>query len=412
MDPFDSPAFDRIPPVINGYRLLCEIGNGAAGTVRIAKRKKSGSDEAKEEKCCCKIIQKSSLLSENERNFFQSEVDALSMIVHPNIASFIELCEDDDNYYIFQEYCKGISLLDYINQKNKLSEGEAAKLFIQLIQALNYLHSMNIAHRDIKLDNIMLVVDDNLDSLKISHSCCNFGSCHNNESNKNLSRSLNFEVEYNIKLIDFGLCTLHSDKLRETFCGSPLYAAPECLCNQPYDATKSDIWSAGVVFYIMVTGCFPWDPTNLSRMVNCIVSNDYSIPSSVSARCSQLIQKMMNPDPNQRPTAIQLLNDSDLLLLMPVRPNGRFLPRTKNSSMANLARPKLPNEKSSHNPHNNNIQNANARKKKSIESPSSNDKKCIPLPTGRTLKVRPPKQMRKSLSFFNAPSPRRYQSPK
>lgn len=413
MDPFDSPAFERVPPVINGYRLMCEIGSGAAGTVRLAKRKKDGSDESAEEKCCCKIIQKSSLATEDERNFFQSEIEALSMIVHPNIASLIEFCEDDDRYYIFQEYCKGVSLLDYVNRKNQLSEGEAAKLFIQLIQAINYLHSMNIAHRDIKLDNIMLVVDDNNDSLKYSHSCCNFGPRFNNESNRTLYQRSSYEVEYNVKLIDFGLCTLHCDTLRETFCGSPLYAAPECLCSQPYDAKKSDIWSAGVVFYIMVTGAYPWDPNNLSKMLNCIVSNDYSIPSTVSPRCSQLIKKMINPDPNQRPSALQLLNDSDLLLLMPVRPNGRFLSRGKNSSTANLARPKITTERNPHVSYNNNIQNSNCNKKKNIENTSSNaDKKGIPVPMARTPKVRPPKQMRNSLSYFNTPSPRRYQSSK
>ena len=272
---------------------------------------------------------------------------------------------------------------------------------------------MNIAHRDIKLDNIMLVADDNLDSIKVSHSCCNFVSCQNNESDMSLRQKSYNEIDHTVKLIDFGLCTLHSDKLRETYCGSPLYASPECLCNQPYDATKSDIWSAGVVFYIMVTGFFPWDPSNLAKMVKCIVSNEYTIPLSVSPQCSNLIRKLMNPLPSQRPSALQLLNDSDLLLLMPVRPNGRFLPRTKNSSNANLLKPKLPNEKNHHGSYNNNIQNSGVKKKMNGDKASLNgDKNVIPIPLSRNPKVRPPKQMRKSLSFFNAPSPRRIQSHK
>lgn len=414
MDPFDSPSFQSIPPMVSGFRLLCEIGTGATGTVRLAKRKREDSSalgESIEEKSCCKIIPKSSITTENERNLFHSEIEAMSTVVHPNIAAFIEFYEDDDNFYIFQEYCKGISLLDYVNRKDKLSEGEAAKIFIQLMQAINYLHSMHIAHRDIKLDNIMLVPEDNPDWLKVSRSCCNFASHANSDSNLLISRRGNSEVEYKVKLIDFGLCTLHSDELRGTFCGSPLYAAPECLCSQPYDATKSDIWSAGVVFYIMVTGLFPWDPNNITKMVHSIVANEYEIPSSVSPQCSRFIRKMMSPDPKQRPSAIQILKDSDLALLMPVRPNGRFIPRTKNI-IANVTKPVLPNDKNASNLYNNNSsQNLLNNKKKNNENAQISDKKCIPIPIKKQqLQVRPPKQMRKSLSFFNEPSPRRYPS--
>lgn len=303
------------PQIINGYELMGEIGRGAAGTVRLAKRSQSHSNPSiSNEVCCCKIISKQSMINEKEKKFFQTEISVLSQISHPNIVSFIELFEDANNYYIFQEYCDGISLTNYIMRKSRLLEGEAIKLFFQLLQALNYLHQNNIAHRDIKLENIMLVEDDSNLSL----------SSYQRQSTPNLlSRTFKPKTprddkSYKIKLIDFGLSTDQSQNHRQTFCGSPLYAAPECLKSEPYDATKSDIWSAGVVFYIMVVGNFPWDPSNVTKMVNFIVKCEYRVPSFISQQCLRILQKVLIADPNKRPTAQQLISDPDLALLMPV----------------------------------------------------------------------------------------------
>ncbi|PRD20438.1 UNVERIFIED_CONTAM: Tssk1b, partial [Trichonephila clavipes] len=131
-------------------------------------------------------------------------------------------------------------------ERTYLSEPESRYFFRQIVSAINYLHNLEIAHRDVKCENIMLTMDAE------------------------------------IKLIDFGFCKRsgHSDRLSNTFCGSTAYAAPEVLQGVPYDPFMYDIWSLGCVLYVMVTGNMPFDESNVMKMVEDQLNKAISYPTS------------------------------------------------------------------------------------------------------------------------------------
>ena len=258
---------------VNGYLLLTEIGKGASGCVRIAKKNDSI--------CCAKIIMKSTFSNEEDHKFLMREVEALKKIDHKNIVKFYDFYEDEANIYIFQEYCPGKTLKKYIEEVGAISENHAAIILMQLMSALSYINELNIAHRDLKLENIIISTGDS------------------------------------IKLIDFGFCSTHSNVLSQTFCGSPIYAAPECILGKPYNSMKSDIWSSGVILYTMVTGEYPWDVSNINVMVNKIVRGEYSFNTTMSFQCKNLIGFMLSVDAVKRKTPKEILNSQELSALIP-----------------------------------------------------------------------------------------------
>ena len=170
------------------------------------------------------------------------------------------------------EYCKGESLQAAIDKPGNLPENYIISVFKQLLSALQYLHETGIGHRDLKPDNILVCAGQH------------------------------------VKIVDFGLSTNDNSQLRTTFCGSLAFAAPECIQREPYIASKADIWSSGVILYMMAVGKLPWNTTNLVRMMKRIVAGKYTVPANVPSNIQELIRSMMNVNPNQRPLASQLLD--------------------------------------------------------------------------------------------------------
>ncbi|OHT12785.1 CAMK family protein kinase [Tritrichomonas foetus] len=298
----------RAPVEINGYILLAEIGRGSTGCVRIAREAQTSEDY------CVKIVPKNTIVTAEDRAFFNREIETMRGLSHQNIVEFIDFCEDENNYYLFMEYCRGMSLQQIVSNDGALAEKAIQVVFRQLISALNYLHSKNVAHRDIKPENIIIN--------------CGPNGCITNSS---------------LKLVDFGLCTDNSNQLRETFCGSPAYAAPECICRRPYDAKESDVWSAGVVLYVMAVGQLPWKINNMNHMIRQIVDGKYSIPSFLNPQLQNLIRSMMNLDPKERPSPHMILSSPFLRVVVPVMrpvvparhkrvPMRKSMPLTKNQT--------------------------------------------------------------------------------
>ncbi|EAY20266.1 CAMK family protein kinase [Trichomonas vaginalis G3] len=166
------------------------------------------------------------------------------------------------------------SLLSYANKNGPMKEEDAAVIFSELIIALRYLHDeCNIAHRDIKAENILL--DEN----------------------------------HNIRLIDFGISRIHDieTEYMKTNCGSILYAAPEIISEKGY--TKSvDIWSAGVLLYAIVVGHFPFEENNYKNLTHKIVYSNVEYPPCLSILLTDLLQKMLVKDPTQRITIKEILD--------------------------------------------------------------------------------------------------------
>jgi calcium-dependent protein kinase len=257
---------------INEEYLLGEtLGQGAFGTVRKAIHKVTGQERA------IKILKKR---HQDERKLFL-EVNILSKLSHPNIMEIYEFYEDKANFYIVSELCKGGELFDKITEKGSFKEAEACPIMLQLVSAICYSHSNNIVHRDLKPENIML-----------------------EKTNNN---------ELIIKLIDWGGARYFSkNKKMSTIKGTPYYIAPEVI-NEVYDE-KCDIWSIGVIFYVLLCGYPPFNgDTDIEIMQNvqkgkfCFPEEEWGV---ISQEAKDLIKKMLTFEPSKRISA------KDVLLLL------------------------------------------------------------------------------------------------
>ena len=257
------------PNKVGPYYLHNVIGEGAYSVVRLA------IHEVTKQKYACKIVPKRRLDKEYSEEMFKREVRILMLMRHPNIAFFHEFHQDTLNFYITLELVVCGSLYDMILRKGKLGEAMAKHVFRQIIEAVHYLHSNNVAHRDIKLENIL-----------VSDS-------------------------YKVKLIDFGLSQFFSENhLMMTPCGSPSYVSPEIAENLPYDGLKSDVWSCGVVLYFLVYGVSPWTSQKTSIILSQIRNAEYFTPPTVSKECTDLIHLMMCKDTSRRISVGEILNSN------------------------------------------------------------------------------------------------------
>ena len=185
-----------------------------------------------------------------------------------------ELLHDDKYYYIISEYVQHGDLYKYmINTENELTENDNKKIVKQIFLALNYMHARNIIHRDIKPENILI------------------SSIENHE----------------IKLADFGFATIHADddeadELNEVV-GSPQYMSPELIQGNVYDS-KIDIWSTGIVTYILLSGLIPFGGLSDSETINSILNDDLSFPeegwSKISENAKDFVRTILTKDPEQR----------------------------------------------------------------------------------------------------------------
>lgn len=251
---------------IGSYQIQQTIGSGAFSTVVLVKNIKTGQYYA------CKIIPFQKLYQMNMMERFECEIRVMQQLHHPNIVQFSDLIKDKDYCYIIMEFCSNGELLKYILDYGKLSEDQARPIIIQVLQALDYIHRMHITHRDLKPENILI------------------------------------DSRGNVKISDFGLSRFFSDNyLVKTPCGSPCYASPECLSGYQYNGSTTDLWSLGVIFFVMVTGKLPWTCCNKIELYHQICSGDYTIPDYISKPCASLIRGLLTVSPNHRLTAQQAL---------------------------------------------------------------------------------------------------------
>jgi 5'-AMP-activated protein kinase catalytic alpha subunit len=163
------------------------------------------------------------------------------------------------------EYASGGELFEYIVKRKKLKEHEACKFLQQIISGVEYIHKSGICHRDLKPENLLL--DD----------------------------------QGNIKIVDFGLSnTYTAGQTLKTACGSPCYAAPEMIAGKRYHGLGSDIWSCGIILYAMTCGYLPFEDPNTNKLYKKILACDFIIPGFISSSNKDLIQKILQTDPQKR----------------------------------------------------------------------------------------------------------------
>lgn len=244
------------------YELGRELGRGATAVVYKCCLK--GTDHSWAVKIMDKRVEKKSIVT---------EVGILLKLDHPNIVRMREVFETPENVYIVLELVTGSELFERIVNQGYYSEKEASKAVRDMMNAVKYLHDHNVVHRDLKPENI-LYEDLSPDS--------------------------------KLKVADFGLSTIVSNKVSlMTVCGTPGYCAPEVLKGTKYDKS-CDMWSIGVISYILLCGYEPFMADNDNEMFKRILKCDYKFDSpwwdDVSENAKDLVRKLLVLDPKKRLT--------------------------------------------------------------------------------------------------------------
>lgn len=255
---------------LNDYTLLSPLGEGNFGKVKrdfytVAMHKATKTQVA------LKILSKSTMKKKSSFARIKTEVEILKKLSHPGVLALYDVIKTTKNLILVTEYLPGGDLYSAIQKNITIEESHAKKLFRQIVLAMEYCHSRSVVHRDIKPENILL------DSL----GCA--------------------------KLADFGLGQLLQDgSFLRTSCGSYNYAAPEVISGEKYFGPEVDIWSAGVVLYVMVAGVLPFDDENIAVLSSKIRTGSFSTPFWFSAPLKDLLERMLNPDSVARLTVGQI----------------------------------------------------------------------------------------------------------
>ena len=249
------------------YEMLDNLGEGIFGSVKLGVEKKTN------QRVAIKIIKKNKT-KESDIELVRNEIDIMKLCYHPYVVHLLDHFENGEYIFIVMEYIKGGSLTDYMKSKKfNFTERRAAELIYQLAKGLKYLHKYGIIHRDLKTDNIMLT----------------------EASDKG-----------NIKIMDFGLSKILGKKEKSTDgFGTLTFVSPEVLIRKPYNK-EVDIWSLGVILYLMLSGELPFDDPddNEQNIAKSIVYQDVKFPPEKFSKRSKavidLIKGCLTKDPKNR----------------------------------------------------------------------------------------------------------------
>jgi tRNA A-37 threonylcarbamoyl transferase component Bud32 len=256
---------------IDDYLIAKELGKGSYAVVKLATHKLTKN------KYAIKIYSKQSLIDPQKRNTVKNEVNILKQIDNENVMKLYDVIDTPSNLYLVLEYINGINLLEIIkNEKyHFLKEERAKKIFLQVVKGISYCHKKNIFHRDIKLENILVLKDDT------------------------------------IKIIDFGFgIKCNKDTYQKLFCGTPSYMPPEIVKKEKYIACYSDIWSLGVLFYAMLFGIFPFKGKDDDELFKKIIEAKLSFPeyNQIGDKTKELFNKIFVINPNRRISLDDMIN--------------------------------------------------------------------------------------------------------
>ncbi|XP_010578549.1 serine/threonine-protein kinase SIK1 [Haliaeetus albicilla] len=252
------------PLRVGFYDIERTLGKGNFAVVKLARHRVTKTQVA------IKIIDKTRLDPSNLEKIYR-EVQIMKLLNHPHIIKLYQVMETKDMLYIVTEFAKNGEMFDHLTSNGHLSESEARKKFWQILSAVEYCHSHHIVHRDLKTENLLL------------------------------------DANMNIKLADFGFGNFYkSGEPLSTWCGSPPYAAPEVFEGKEYEGPHLDIWSLGVVLYVLVCGSLPFDGPNLPTLRQRVLEGRFRIPYFMSEDCETLIRRMLVVDPTKRITISQI----------------------------------------------------------------------------------------------------------
>ena len=267
IDYINTDSFERsiiyLKNEISQYQIKGKIGEGMFGKVKL------GVHILTKEKVAIKIFDKGKIKNEKEVEYIEREISILKKLNHYNIIKLYNIIQTENFIFLIQEYVPNGELLHFLeNSENmNLSEIQICKIYQQIISGIEYLHEIGVAHRDLKLENILL----------------------------------NFKKD--IKIIDFGLSNKYDKDIEELLtssCGSPCYAAPEMIKGIQYHGIDTDIWSSGIILYLMLCKSFPFNDKNNSKLYQKILSGKFNLPNYLSNEAKDLISKILKVNPAER----------------------------------------------------------------------------------------------------------------
>ncbi len=252
----------------HGYFLGERLGSGSYSKVRL------GIFKHRFNKVAIKIIDRSRAPADYQRDFLPRELSLVKTLKHPHIVETYDWFEANNKIYMIMEYAQRGDVLEYVRCKSSgpVQEHLSRKWTLQTASALMYLHTNNIAHRDVKCENLLL------------------------------------DEKKNIKLSDFGFVRImRPGELSNTYCGSAAYASPQIIRSESYDPFLSDVWALGVVVYILVTGYMPFgdDVRNIAKILESQTKGVMFPPAkpgrlTVSEECKDMIRGTLRVEPDMR----------------------------------------------------------------------------------------------------------------
>ncbi|PZC82512.1 hypothetical protein B5X24_HaOG210261 [Helicoverpa armigera] len=282
-------------------------------------------DETRHAVMACKVIDTAQAPRDYLTKFLPRELDVLIRINHPHIVHVSNIFQRRAKYFIFLRFAENGDLLDFLTQNGAVPENQSRLWMRQILSGIHYIHTMNIAHRDLKCENILITSN------------------------------------YNVKITDFGFAravrSRGHDILSETYCGSLSYAAPEVLKGVPYLPKHADMWSIGIILYTMLNKALPFNETSVKKLyekqvlINIVDNEDEifvslfakfpkkycpmlfrtcylhiyesnnvihqvmrkwrfrtSVVNQLSSECKHQVTALMEPDPKSRPNAGSIFN--------------------------------------------------------------------------------------------------------
>ncbi|CAO2182836.1 unnamed protein product [Urochloa humidicola] len=256
------------PLIMGRYRLGRLLGRG--NFAKVYKAHKVATGEA----VAIKVFNKDAVRRSGMSEKVKTEVDVMRRVRHPNVVRLHEVMATRSRIYFVMEYAAGGELFARLAQSPRLPEPVARRYFQQLVTAVEFCHSRGVYHRDLKPENLLL------------------------------------DARGDLKVSDFGLSALRQQQqqdagdnvLLHTACGTPAYVAPEVLLKRGYDGAKADIWSCGVILFVLMAGYLPFNDTNLVLLYRKITQSNYMCPPWFSVDARKLLARMLDPNPRTRIT--------------------------------------------------------------------------------------------------------------